>query len=68
VDSTAPISATSLSNVRGYYAGGQTPLVWGRYISGSYALHPAELDFARTHGIHVYLLVPDRDCSALIHR
>jgi hypothetical protein len=63
VDSTAAITEASLANVRGYYAGGQTPLVWGRYVSGSYALYPVELAFAQAHSIFVYLLVPDRDCS-----
>lgn len=63
VDSTTAITSAALANVRGFYAGGHDPLVWGRYVSGSYGLRPGELDFARSHHIYVYLLVPDDDCS-----
>lgn len=63
VDSTVAITAASLENVRGYYTGAPTPLVWGRYVSGHYGLRAGELAFARAHGIYLYLLVRDRDCS-----
>jgi hypothetical protein len=63
VDSTVPIDANSLANARDWYLGGHRPAVWGRYISGHYALRPGELGFARAHGIAVYLLVPDANCS-----
>ncbi len=62
VDSSGPITAAALENVRGWYQGA-TPQMWGRYLNGSFALHPGELAFARAHGIYVYLLVPDRNCS-----
>jgi hypothetical protein len=63
VDSTAPIDAHSLANVRDWYRGVPTPLVWGRYVTGTYRVGPAELAFARAHHIGVYFLVPDSDCS-----
>ena len=37
--------------------------MWGRYVSGHYRLQPGELAFARAHGIYVYVLVPDSNCS-----
>lgn len=63
VDSTAPINAASLANVRGWYRGSPTPLVWGRYVTGTYRIERGELAFARAHHIGVYFLVPDSDCS-----
>jgi hypothetical protein len=63
VDSTTPMSASVLDNVRDWYRGGHTPVVWGRYVSGHYALRPSEFHFARKHGIYLYLLVPDANCS-----
>jgi len=63
VDSTTPIGPASLDNVADWYRGHPRPLVWGRYISGHYRLQPGELAFARAHGIYVYLLVPDSNCS-----
>ena len=63
VDSTTPISDASLANVRSWYVGSPKPLVWGRYIGGTYTVTRAELAFARAHGIAVYLVVPDRNCS-----
>ncbi len=63
VDSTTPMSEQVLDNVRGWYRGAQVPAVWGRYVSGHWALHPSELGFARTHGIYLYVLVPDANCS-----
>ena len=63
VDSVAPIGAAALSNVRGWYLGAPTPVAWGRYITGTYRIAAAELDFARSHGIAVYFIVPDSNCS-----
>jgi hypothetical protein len=57
------MSEDVLGNVRDWYLGHRTPQVWGRYVSGHWALQPGELDFARRHGIYVYLLVPDSNCS-----
>jgi hypothetical protein len=62
VDSTVAISEQALANVRAWYRGA-TPQFWGRYLTGEYAIGPGELDVARAHGIYVYLLVPDRNCS-----
>jgi Domain of unknown function (DUF1906) len=63
VDSTTPMSESVLANVRSWYRGGHTPAVWGRYVSGSFAMHPDEFSFARKHGIYLYVLVPDANCS-----
>jgi hypothetical protein len=63
VDSTVPITEAALDNVHDFYAGHHTPTVWGRYVDGPYALRPGELAFARSHGIYLYVLAPDRDCS-----
>ncbi len=63
VDSTVPIDANSLANVRDWYVGGRTPAAWGRYVNGSFALQRGELAFARAHDIAVYLIVPDANCS-----
>ncbi|MGI8678612.1 MAG: glycoside hydrolase domain-containing protein [Jatrophihabitans sp.] len=64
VDSYAPITAQSLANVRDWYVGGHRPQFWGRYLSGRAGISDTELRFARAHGIYVYLIVPDRNCSA----
>jgi Domain of unknown function (DUF1906) len=63
VDSTGPMDAAALANVQSWYRGGQRPAVWGRYVSGHFAVQPGELAFARAHGIYVYLLVSDQNCS-----
>ena len=63
VDSTVPLSADSLANVRRYYRGHPTPVAWGRYLTGSFALRRSEITFARRHGIALYLLMPDDNCS-----
>ncbi|MCW2494740.1 glycoside hydrolase domain-containing protein, partial [Jatrophihabitans sp.] len=63
VDSTTAIGDASLDNVRDWYRDVDRPLVWGRYVSGHYAADAAELGYARRHGIYVYLLVPDSNCS-----
>jgi hypothetical protein len=63
VDSTLPISATTLANVRGWYRGAPRPQFWGRYLRGSYGVSRAELAFARAQHIYVYLIVSDRNCS-----
>lgn len=63
VDSTGPITEAALDNVRNWYRGSPRPLLWGRYVTGSFALQRGELAFARAHGIGVYLIVPDLDCS-----
>lgn len=63
VDSTTPITAAALANVRYFYRGHRTPVVWGRYLSGHFAVHPAEISFAARQGIALYLLVPDDNCS-----
>lgn len=63
MDSTVAIDARSLANVRGYYRGGHDPVAWGRYLSGRFGLHRAEIDFAARHDIVLYLLVPDANCS-----
>ncbi len=57
------MSEEALDNVKHWYLGGRTPAVWGRYVSGHWSLRPGELDFARRHGIFVYVLVPDANCS-----
>ncbi|MGI8665644.1 MAG: glycoside hydrolase domain-containing protein [Jatrophihabitans sp.] len=62
VDSSGPITAAALANVRDWYQGA-TPQFWGRYVGGHYGLSAAELSFARQHGIYVYLLINDRNCS-----
>jgi hypothetical protein len=64
VDSYTPISAASLRNAKHWYVGGHTPQFWGRYLSGRAGVTSAELRFAREHGIYVYLIVPDNNCSA----
>lgn len=63
VDSTLPISAATMANVRGWYRGAPRPQFWGRYLGGSYGVSRAELAYARTEGIFVYLIVSDRNCS-----
>lgn len=63
VDSTSPIDAAALTNVRDWYRGRPTPLLWGRYLTGRYRLVPGELAFAARHDIGVYFLVPDGNCS-----
>jgi hypothetical protein len=63
VDSTVPITASSLANVRSWYLGSPTPLFWGRYVNGRFALRAGELAFARAHHIGVYMIVPDDNCS-----
>jgi Domain of unknown function (DUF1906) len=62
VDSSGPINAEALANVRSWYQGA-TPQFWGRYLSGSYAIHDEELAFAQQQHIYLYLLVLDRNCS-----
>jgi hypothetical protein len=62
VDSSDPITADTLANVH-YWYGGAQPQMWGRYLDGSYAVTRAELAFARQHGIYVYVIVPDENCS-----
>jgi len=62
VDSSGPITAAAIANVRGWYRGAR-PQFWGRYVSGEYAVTRAELAFARRQGLYVYLLVNDRNCS-----
>lgn len=63
VDSTVPINAASLANVRDWYRGGYPPQVWGRYLGGRFAVRADELAFARAHHIYVYVIVPDDNCS-----
>ena len=63
VDSSGPITASALANVRGWYRGRPHPQFWGRYLRGGYAVSRAELAFARSHHIVVYLIVDDRNCS-----
>ena len=63
VDSTGPITASALANVRDWYRDHPTPAVWGRYIVGHFALQPGELESRPPHHIYVYLLVPDQNCS-----
>lgn len=63
VDSTGPINEAALENVRNWYRGSPRPLVWGRYVNGTFALQRGELAFARAHDIAVYLIVPDLNCS-----
>jgi len=63
VDSTTAMSAASLANVQDWYLGGHRPQFWGRYLRGSYAVSRTELAFARAHGIYVYLIVTDHNCS-----
>lgn len=62
VDSSGPITAEAISNVRGWYQGA-TPQFWGRYLGGDYAVTRAELAYARSQGIYVYLIVNDSNCS-----
>lgn len=62
VDSSGPITAAAIDNVRGWYQGA-TPQFWGRYLSGDYAVTREELAFARSQHIYVYLLVNDSNCS-----
>jgi hypothetical protein len=62
VDSTHPIDAVALANVRGWYQGA-SPQLWGRYLGGSFAISPAELAFARQQHIYVYLIIADQNCS-----
>lgn len=62
VDSSGPITAAAIDNVRGWYQGA-TPQFWGRYVGGPFAVSSAELAFAREHHIYVYLLINDRNCS-----
>jgi hypothetical protein len=63
VDSTTAVDAGSLANVRSYYRTAHNPVAWGRYLSGPYGLHRAEIRFAAHHHIALYFLVPDADCS-----
>lgn len=63
MDSTAPIDAQSLANVRAYYLGHHDPVAWGRYLVGNFGLHRGELTFASRHHLVLYLLVPDENCS-----
>lgn len=63
VDSTLPISAATIANVRHWYRGAPRPQFWGRYLSGSYGVTRAELAYAREQRIYVYLIVSDRNCS-----
>jgi len=63
VDSTQPISAATIANVRGWYLGA-TPQLWGRYLGGHFAATRAELAYARSQHIYVYLIVADKNCSA----
>lgn len=63
VDSSGPITAQAIDNVRGWYRGGEKPQFWGRYVSGHYAVSAEELSYARRQGIFVYLLVNDANCS-----
>jgi Domain of unknown function (DUF1906) len=63
VDSTTAINAASLANVERWYLGYHRPQFWGRYLRGSYAVSRTELAFARAHGIYVYLIVTDHNCS-----
>jgi hypothetical protein len=63
VDSTGPMSADALANAQDWYLGNERPAVWGRYVVGHFGLRPGELAFARAHGIYVYLIVPDQNCS-----
>jgi Rv2525c-like, glycoside hydrolase-like domain len=62
VDSSGPITAAAIANVRDWYQGAR-PQFWGRYVSGEYAVTRSELAFARRQGLYVYLLVNDRNCS-----
>jgi hypothetical protein len=62
VDSSGPITAAAIANVRDWYRGAR-PQFWGRYVSGEYAVTRNELDFARSQGLYVYVLVNDRNCS-----
>ncbi|MEP6853230.1 MAG: glycoside hydrolase domain-containing protein [bacterium] len=62
VDSSGPITSAALANVQGWYRGA-TPQFWGRYVSGDYGVSRAELAFARSRGIYVYLIVNDQNCS-----
>ncbi len=62
VDSSGPITAAALDNVRDWYRGAR-PQFWGRYVSGHYAISAHELAYARSKGIYVYLLVNDHNCS-----
>jgi hypothetical protein len=63
VDSTVPISAASIANVRRWYRGAPRPQFWGRYLSGSFGVSRAELAYARKQKIFVYLIVTDHNCS-----
>jgi glycoside hydrolase-like protein len=62
VDSSGPITATAIANVRDWYRGAR-PQFWGRYVSGEYGVTRSELAFARSQGLYVYVLVNDRNCS-----
>jgi hypothetical protein len=62
VDSSGPMTDGALAAVRAWYQGA-TPQVWGRYLTGSYAVTRTELAWARSHRIYVYLLIPDHNCS-----
>lgn len=66
VDSSGPITAAAIDNVRGWYQGA-TPQFWGRYVSGHFAVTSTELAFARSRHIYVYLLVNDRNCSHCVN-
>jgi Domain of unknown function (DUF1906) len=63
VDSTEPISAATIRNVRDWYRGAPRPQFWGRYLRGSYGVSRAELAYARVQKIFVFLIVGDRNCS-----
>ncbi|SHH33175.1 protein of unknown function [Jatrophihabitans endophyticus] len=62
VDSTEPISRATLRNVASWYRGAR-PQFWGRYLLGDYGVTAAELAFARSRHVSVYLIVADRNCS-----
>ena len=63
VDSSGPITAAAIHNVRDWYRGSPRPQFWGRYLSGDYGVSKAELAYGRAQGIYVYLIVNDRNCS-----
>lgn len=62
VDSSGPVGDAPLEAVRAWYQGA-TPAVWGRYLVGDYALRDGETAWAAAHGIYLYLLIPDANCS-----
>lgn len=62
VDSSGPVGDAALTAVQGWYQGA-TPAVWGRYLTGPYALQDGETEWLAGHGIYLYVLVPDGNCS-----